>query len=811
MVNQYTVARFASYAALTALLPLYPIVPSRMAQRFSRSREKRRPGTGNPFFFEEWYRQQHEHSALAQTKPIHHYLLNHQMHGVEPNPFFDSAFYRKKQMTEGDGRSPLEHFWQVGCNNGYIPHPAWRELEYLTCNPEVRGAVQSGNFRSGYHHFCTFGARDVQVGRPLPVTLGRTIAYFGESEYLVAHPHVAGEIALGRVDSGIEHFFRHGYYECAKGRRDLYGAHQEVEKIQFTDCERSKRGRDIVLFAHYDPHGMVDPHVFAFLNSLVENDCDVIFISSGFRPEDEEQLRRFCRFIILKNDVGRDFGSWFLAHEHFGADWFDDYEHLMFVNDSVYWPVRDAAPFFQDMRALDFDLWGAVDTHQLAYHIQSWFLAFNAKARKTLLPRFIEKFRSSSELIKAGQIWEYEVWLTQEALELSLSVGSFCSIDDIREEVIRGPETPLKRQIRCNLFEVNLSHQAWSLLINSYSSPALKVGLLKAPPPEDAELKFWSDRIDSKMAPVIANHQARLAHRTGSKRRLASSQTGRKLELVDRIPGLGLGHGNKLVILAHYDPDDILDPHVIKMIDGLKSVGADVALVSGSLDQSSLELAKTHASEILIKTNTARDFGSWYLGLEHLRSEIAGYDSVVWMNDSVYFPLFDPKEMFEKMAGIDFWGPVDSYNIRWHTMSWFWSFSKATIASGIFDWYQEEYYADYSKWDQIKNYEMRIPLMLRDQGFDCRAYVSADDLMRSRRVKKHSRFFGQNHFTMTHDFWEVIIEDFRCPALKVELVRDNPLDIDLGRNLSKVVEVLERHTDYDPALVLNHIVRVART
>jgi hypothetical protein len=33
---------------------------------------------------------------------------------------------------------------------------------------------------------------------------------------------------------------------------------------------------------------------------------------------------------------------------------------------------------------------------------------------------------------------------------------------------------------------------------------------------------------------------------------------------------------------------------------------------------------------------------------------------------------------------------------------------------------------------------------------------------------------------MTHDFWEETITRFRCPALKVELLRDNPLGIDLS-------------------------------
>ena len=45
---------------------------------------------------------------------------------------------------------------------------------------------------------------------------------------------------------------------------------------------------------------------------------------------------------------------------------------------------------------------------------------------------------------------------------------------------------------------------------------------------------------------------------------------------------------------------------------------------------------------------------------------------------------------------------------------------------------------------------------------------------------------------MTHDFWEETITEFRCPALKVELLRDNPLGIDL----SEVLRVVRDKTQY---------------
>ena len=59
-------------------------------------------------------------------------------------------------------------------------------------------------------------------------------------------------------------------------------------------------------------------------------------------------------------------------------------------------------------------------------------------------------------------------------------------------------------------------------------------------------------------------------------------------------------------------------------------------------------------------------------------------------------------------------------------------------------------------------------------------------------------------FAMTREFWEEIITDFRCPALKVELVRDNPLRIEL----SKLLGVIARETDYDSELIRRHMRRL---
>ena len=135
-------------------------------------------------------------------------------------------------------------------------------------------------------------------------------------------------------------------------------------------------------------------------------------------------------------------------------------------------------------------------------------------------------------------------------------------------------------------------------------------------------------------------------------------------------------------------------------------------------------------------------------------------------------------------------------------MSWFWYFGKKVLNSGWFNQYLDVYNPSYTKWDQIKNYEMKFPLSFKQRGMRVGAYTSADDVFEV--ANKAGRSCGRKDFTMTHLYWDLLIKDFRCPGLKVELVRDNPLGIDT----SKVFQYVRDFTDYDPELIRAHLRRM---
>jgi lipopolysaccharide biosynthesis protein len=223
--------------------------------------------------------------------------------------------------------------------------------------------------------------------------------------------------------------------------------------------------------------------------------------------------------------------------------------------------------------------------------------------------------------------------------------------------------------------------------------------------------------------------------------------------------------------------------------------------VTGSKDERCWAEARRYATRVLVKTDVARDFGSWAIATEHCREMFLSYSHVLWVNDSIYFPLIDPKPLFEKMEGLDFWGLVDSHLESHHVMSWFWAFGRQLIQSNFFDRYLRDFSPRYSKWEQIRNFEMRYPGMIRQSGYKTGSWMEADRIIAAVRAKGHN--LGRSANVM-HNAWRLAIEEFHCPAMKVELLRDNPLGIDIA----DILNVIEQNTDYDPSLITGHMRRI---
>jgi len=249
-------------------------------------------------------------------------------------------------------------------------------------------------------------------------------------------------------------------------------------------------------------------------------------------------------------------------------------------------------------------------------------------------------------------------------------------------------------------------------------------------------------------------------------------------------------------IFSHFDKDGIVDDYVLNYLDKILEQGFDIVFVSTAKNLGSEETKKLKnlCIDVIIKENIGYDFGAWKTGIDYLGVNIDKYESLLLCNDSVYAPLFPLSEMFGQMqeCQYDFWGITDSHEIYHHLQSYFMVFDKKLVSSDIFKNIWKTYKVYKIKRNIILNYEVGLSQKLIDHGYSMGAYCQYNKLIGS-RVVNASRYY-----------WKELIEKFRCPILKVELLRDNPRNIDI----SNLEEVIENETNFEVDLIKQHLNRI---
>jgi hypothetical protein len=92
------------------------------------------------------------------------------------------------------------------------------EAAYLRANPDVRGLVERGVFRSGFEHWHAVGAKEHALG-DRPSGFFEHDLIYDEAAYLKQNPDVAHAVRTRAVRNGYQHWIRFGRREFAHGTR----------------------------------------------------------------------------------------------------------------------------------------------------------------------------------------------------------------------------------------------------------------------------------------------------------------------------------------------------------------------------------------------------------------------------------------------------------------------------------------------------------------------------------------------------------------------------------------------------------------
>jgi len=180
------------------------------------------------------------------------------------------------------------------------------------------------------------------------------------------------------------------------------------------------------IFAHFDAGGRIQPYVLQHLEALREVCRHIVFASTaGLSSDERRKLHGLADEVVEKENVGFDFGTWGHALRAVNrADW----DELVLTNTSVIGPLSPLGEIFVQMAAGGADFWAMTDSHEGAWHLQSYFLVFRSAALQLdLLPAFFMQFTEHRD--KQRVIDEGELRLTRVLMDHGLKPAAFVSCD----------------------------------------------------------------------------------------------------------------------------------------------------------------------------------------------------------------------------------------------------------------------------------------------------------------------------------------------------------------------------------------------
>lgn len=246
-----------------------------------------------------------------------------------------------------------------------------------------------------------------------------------------------------------------------------------------------------------------------------------------------------------------------------------------------------------------------------------------------------------------------------------------------------------------------------------------------------------------------------------------------------------------LTFFSHYDRDGLIDDYVVEYLKRLSDV-SDIIFISTSCSVTShnLERIEGYVCHLIFKENIGYDFGAWRTGITKFYDQLDTFETIIICNDSVYGPMssdFNP-ELELNSRELDALAITDSFEIKYHLQSYFIAMNKNVFLSmGFKDfWFKMKIYED--KTTLILKHELGFSQMLTDSNFNIGAIAMAEDI---------------GYVNNTHIQWERCLLEFGSNFIKVELLRDNPCEVDIN-NYKKV---LEGEFSYPVSLIENHLNR----
>lgn len=269
----------------------------------------------------------------------------------------------------------------------------------------------------------------------------------------------------------------------------------------------------------------------------------------------------------------------------------------------------------------------------------------------------------------------------------------------------------------------------------------------------------------------------------------------------------------RVVLFAHYDPQDQVDPYVVKYVRALKELQCAVIFVSGSpaLSAASAAPLQSCCEGIFTQKTLAMDFGSWNLAWQHMERagwKIEQFEQVILANDSVYGPLYRLTEMFDSFQGADIYGVTENFEITRHLQSYFLVFAMNAKTASFLKRFWRGFRYIIAKRILIEECEVGLSRRAIAEGLVLKPYIPEtrvrEEMSRDQGHPQQSAVL-EGTVNPTLYVWDVLVSRLRCPFLKTDVVKNNRYDSPLVGELNRF---LPAHSDYPVELIVNHVTRL---
>lgn len=123
--------------------------------------------------------------------------------------------------------------------------------------------------------------------------------------------------------------------------------------------------------------------------------------------------------IMWRENKGWDWAAWCHAFEKHGQAMTEQYDSVLFTNDSYAAPVFGTSELRKTLESMwseDFDVWGMTNSHERVYHVQSYWLEYSKRVlqsetfKKRMCVRGVLQCRNVHDIIRNFELQDIEAY-----------------------------------------------------------------------------------------------------------------------------------------------------------------------------------------------------------------------------------------------------------------------------------------------------------------------------------------------------------------------------------------------------------------